>query len=156
MEEKKLEISAKTDIERQNVSKMLESKDMRKKPVLSVDFDGVIHSYKSGWQGALTISDPPTPGALEFLKRATDSFEINIYSSRSHVAGGIDAMKAWLWREAEKEYNSTPAWLEKIVFPEHKPSAFLIIDDRAFCFEGRWPTMGEIFDFRPWYKRRPV
>jgi len=126
------------------------------KPILSVDFDGVLHSYKSGWEGALTISDPPVEGAIDWLKRAVDSFEINVYSSRSHVAGGIDAMREWLRRWSMYENNGIePLWFEKIQWPEHKPSAFLIIDDRAFCFEGRWPSMTELFEFRPWYKRRP-
>ena len=35
---------------------------MGKKTVV-FDFDGVIHSYKSGWQGSATIiPDPPVPG----------------------------------------------------------------------------------------------
>jgi len=126
------------------------------KPILSIDFDGVIHSYKSGWQGATTVTDPPVPGAFQALKRYVDSFEVHIYSSRSHVAGGIDAMREWLRRWSAFTNNGIePLWVDKIVWPEVKPSAFLIIDDRAFCFEGRWPEPTEIFEFRPWYKRKP-
>jgi hypothetical protein len=29
------------------------------KPILCLDFDGVIHSYSSGWKGADVIPDPP-------------------------------------------------------------------------------------------------
>jgi len=36
------------------------------KPILLIDFDGVIHSYTSGWQGAGVISDPPVEGAFDF------------------------------------------------------------------------------------------
>ena len=40
------------------------------KPILCLDFDGVVHSYKSGWQGVDAIPDPPTEGFFEWL--ATD------------------------------------------------------------------------------------
>ena len=33
-----------------------------------LDFDGVIHSYTSGWKGAGVIPDPPVPGAIDFLR----------------------------------------------------------------------------------------
>ena len=32
------------------------------KQTVVFDFDGVIHSYKSGWRGASIIPDPPVPG----------------------------------------------------------------------------------------------
>ena len=32
------------------------------KPTIILDFDGVIHSYTSGWQGADVIGDPPWRG----------------------------------------------------------------------------------------------
>jgi hypothetical protein len=36
-------------------------------PVLAIDFDGVLHSYKSGWKGAKNIPGPPVDGAIEWL-----------------------------------------------------------------------------------------
>ncbi len=34
------------------------------KPILCVDFDGVVHSYTSGWKGETVIPYPPVNGAL--------------------------------------------------------------------------------------------
>lgn len=71
-----------------------------KKRIICCDFDGVLHSYTSGWQGATVISDDPVPGSLEWIIQMTDDsrFELAIYSSRSKEPGAIDAMKAWLIR----------------------------------------------------------
>src|SRR5882672_3079773 len=38
-----------------------------RKPILCLDFDGVLHSYSSGWKGADVIPDAPTPGMAAFL-----------------------------------------------------------------------------------------
>ena len=57
-------------------------KPKSKKPILSLDFDGVIHSYTSGWQGPRTIPDAPVPGALRFLIEAQRRFQVAIFSSR--------------------------------------------------------------------------
>lgn len=35
---------------------------------ICIDFDGVLHSYTSGWQGEDVASDPPVPGAIEWLR----------------------------------------------------------------------------------------
>ena len=43
--------------------------------------------------------------------------------------------------------------LDAIGFPTKKPAAFLTIDDRCFCFEGHFPTLGDIDDFVPWNKK---
>ena len=53
------------------------------KPILCLDFDGVIHSYTSGWQGAGVAADPPVKGTLEYLIEVTKYYRVMIYSSRS-------------------------------------------------------------------------
>lgn len=64
------------------------------KPILCVDFDGVVHAYTSKWTDAMTISDGPVPGALKWLWQATEWFHVAIYSSRSKEAGAIIVMRA--------------------------------------------------------------
>jgi hypothetical protein len=127
-------------------------------PVLCIDFDGVLHSYNSGWQGADIIPDPPVPGAIEFLKEASKHFEIHIFSSRSHQRGGMEAMQNWLWKQVTgKEYSldetiCCPVWLLKIKWPIVKPPAFLSIDDRGMTFTGTFPDPKELLKFKPWNK----
>lgn len=127
-------------------------------PILCLDFDGVIHSYVSGWQGADVIPDPPVPGALEFLGKATEKFEVHIFSSRSTYPDGIKAMSNWLWKAVTGEdYDpdatvDIPVWLLKIKFPTYKPAASISIDDRAITFTGVFPPLEELLAFRPWNK----
>lgn len=130
------------------------------KLILLVDFDGVIHSYTSGWQGVDVIPDPPVSGALQFLRKATEHFEVCIYSARSCDTRGIKAMVRWLLEWVEKEGLDNPElppeatqWYDGIRFPSQKPSAFLTIDDRAICFTGTFPDPQELLGFQPWYKR---
>lgn len=74
------------------------------KPILCLDFDGVLHSYTSGWQGALVIPDPPTPGAIDFLVVASTHFRVAIFSSRTAYWFGRWAMKRAIRRWAEKHF----------------------------------------------------
>jgi len=69
---------------------------MRKK-IVSLDFDGVIHSYTSGWKGPRCIPDPPVDGALEAIIRYVQAgFRVCIFSSRGRYVGGRQAMKQYL------------------------------------------------------------
>ena len=130
------------------------------KPILCVDFDGVIHSYVSGWKGATIVADPPVPGALRWLWKATEWWDVNIYSSRSKDFGGIDAMADWLhyWAAQEwKDNRFANDFLAAMTFPKQKPAAKLTIDDRAICFEGNWHAVemdpANLLLFKPWYQR---
>lgn len=125
-------------------------------PILCLDFDGVVHSYNSGWKGADIITDPPVEGVFAFIAMLLDaSWDVCIYSSRSHQVGGIRAMEAWLYSHAGNMWYDSPAGkgIENVTFPTHKPSAFLSIDDRALTFTGEWPSLDLIKNFKPWNKR---
>ena len=127
------------------------------KPILCVDFDGVIHSYTSGWKGADVVADGPVPGALPWLRAAMEHFRVCIYSSRTSQDCGSIAMRLWLGKYASIEWGDegAQAFMEEIEFPEQKPAAFLTIDDRAVCFEGDWTVLDprELTQFKPWNKR---
>lgn len=152
------------------------------KPILCLDFDGVIHSYKSGWKGARNIPDEPVAGALEFIVGALEQFDVAILSSRSHQFLGRYAMKKWLKAAyvalAIKNFDSTPQWLQEYIgrtqsmdpwedevewaarlivkaikWPLFKPAAMVTIDDRALTFPGTWPRLDELKRFQPWNKK---
>lgn len=135
---------------------------MTTKPILCLDFDGVLHSYESGWKGADVVADGPVLGAVAFLMEAVRVFEVHVFSSRSHQGGGIRAMQEslhrWIrednWPEAVATgivygYNDTPP---AVRFPTEKPSAMVTIDDRALTFTGTWPDVSALLAFKPWNK----
>lgn len=145
------------------------------KPILCLDFDGVLHGYQSGWRGARTVPDPPVPGAMKFLIDALDHFEVAIHSSRSRYFGGRGAMKAWLrhhlcehfWAGGGTDVSNLYASadydehyllkadliVKRISFPLWKPPAHVTLDDRAVTFEGAWPAMEHLKNFKPWNRR---
>lgn len=127
----------------------------RYKPILCLDFDGVLHSYASGWQGADVIPDAIVPGAAQFLDSAVYEFTVSIYSSRSGQPNGIYAMQTWLRLNLYRAMDQQRAdeVMAEIQWPTEKPPALVTIDDRAMTFTGMFPSLAEIKEFQPWYKR---
>ena len=125
------------------------------KPILCLDFDGVIHSYTSGWKGADIIPDPPVEGAFAFMLSALEHFQVVIFSSRAHQAGGQTAMKKWLRQNAGSAWYESPAGpgIEDVKFVNEKPAAMVTLDDRAITFTGTWPDVDTLRAFKPWNKR---
>jgi hypothetical protein len=103
--------------------------------------------------------DPPVPGALRWLCKAMEDWDVQIYSGRSRDAAGIAAMKAWLLKHATDEWGGDAefarTFVEALKFPTQKPYAFLMIDDRAICFQGKFDELDpkELLKFKPWNKR---
>jgi hypothetical protein len=129
-----------------------------RKPILCLDFDGVIHSYTSGWKGADVIPDPPVPGALQFIVEAMQHFKVAIFSSRSNQPGGMKAMIRWLGYWSVDPVHGMPgdfdhaAWSD-IDWSLTKPAAFVTLDDRAITFDGTWPAIDTLKNFKPWNKK---
>lgn len=135
------------------------------KPVLCMDFDGVIHSYDSGWVTREFIPDPPVPGAFKFLLEAIDVFDVQIFSSRSSTLEGRAAMSTWIEYWARKELPNDEASgyaANKLInalchraeaWPTEKPPAMITIDDRAINFDGSWPSIDSLRGFKPWNKK---
>lgn len=121
--------------------------------IICLDFDGVIHSYVSGWQGTDVIPDPPTKCTRTGIPIQTvitgyqgAGYTVTIISSRSKTAEGRAAIRAWL------EKWDFP---DKIEISPTKPPAILNIDDRSWPkWEGVFPSVEEIKAFQPWYKHK--
>jgi hypothetical protein len=111
------------------------------------DFDGVIHSYTSGWLGETTIPDPPVPGIQKALKEIHDAgYEVVVVSTRCKTALGRMAIENWI-----DMYGMTQE-VDKVC--KEKPPAIAYIDDRAICFDGHPENLlKKIKNFQPWYKK---
>ena len=125
------------------------------KKLLCLDFDGVLHSYTSGWQGAGVISDPPVPGAMLFIAEAIEEFKLAIFSSRSHDPEGRRAMMQYIRTHLVNEFGPRGDLIANLIdYPTHKPPAFLTIDDRTWCFSGIFPPIEVLKLFQPWNNRQ--
>lgn len=122
---------------------------------IAVDFDGVIHSYVSGWQGESTIPDPPVEGAIEWLHRAVQVFEVEIFSARARTHRGKFAIRRWLKDQAGNLYYDSPGsvGIEEVRVTAIKGAASVYLDDRGMNFSGTFPSLEAIAEFEPWGKR---
>ena len=69
---------------------------MNYKKTLLFDFDGVIHSYTSGWKGIDVIPDKPVEGIERLIKELRKEYTIKIYSTRCLEEKGINAIEEYL------------------------------------------------------------
>ena len=113
---------------------------------VAVDFDGVIHSYTSQWVSAEVIPDPPVPGAIEWLCEVSKRLEVVIFTTRGATEAGRDAVRWWLVAQGFASAYETRVTAEK-------PPALVYIDDRAWRFDGTFPSVDEIHAAKPWNKR---
>ena len=114
------------------------------KKTVVFDFDGVIHSYTSGWKGPSVIPDPPVPGIKEAISAIRSAgYEVVVVSTRCASYQGQSSVRAWLLDNG----------IEVDAVKMEKPPAIVYIDDRAICFDGKPESLlGKIQVFKPWNK----
>lgn len=131
---------------------------MMKSYSIAVDFDGVLHSYTSPWVAEDVIPDPPVDGAIAWLLEMVRRFEVVIHTTRGKTADGQEAVRRWLVEhatahlgEAARDSGALTMIMGLAVTAEKVP-ALVYIDDRAWRFQGAFPTADEIHRARPWNK----
>lgn len=114
------------------------------KKTVVFDFDGVIHSYTSGWKGNECIPDPPVEGidrALTDIRK--EGYEVVVVSSRCATPLGRAAIESWL------DLHGLRSLVDRVC--KEKPPAVCYIDDRAIQFDGRPEKLVEqIANFHSW------
>ena len=109
------------------------------------DFDGVIHSYTSGWGGETCTPDLPVPGIMEAISSIrAKGYEVVVVSTRCRTHEGMLAVVRYLSQHG----------IEVDGISAQKPPALVYIDDRAICFDGNPHTLlSKIEHFVPWNKK---
>jgi hypothetical protein len=109
--------------------------------VIAIDFDGVIHSYYSGWQGPLKADDPLVPGIKEVIAELRRDYKVVVMSSRCLHPGGTQTIENYL-RKHDIVVDGITG--EKI-------PAMVYVDDRAITFREAKDLLGQIERFKPWH-----
>lgn len=106
---------------------------------LSIDFDGVIHTFDKGYYDGTCYGDP-IPGSLEAIKTLSQKYRIIIFTAKAKpnrplVNGktGTELVWEWLYKHDIGQYVSEVT--------SEKPRSFLYIDDNGYRFENWQNTL---------------
>lgn len=134
---------------------------------VAIDVDNVLHSYTSPWSHAADISDPPLPGAIEWLERlAAEGARIILHTCRftcwnpeaaGFIAGDPQQVEAAVWdwltqhglSDSACERVSMWTWVGK-------PYADAYVDDKAIAFCGEYYGVDSLRDSVAFHKRRRI
>jgi hypothetical protein len=100
---------------------------------LSIDFDGVIHTFDKGFHDGTCYGDP-IEGSLDALKFLSEKYRIVIFTAKAKpdrplVNGKTGAELVWEWLAK----HNVAQYVSEVT--SEKPRSFLYIDDNAYRFE---------------------
>ena len=114
------------------------------KKTIVFDFDGVIHSYTSGWKGIDVIPDAPNADAIAAINALrSDGYEVIVVSTRCVDTAGKEAVAGYLDRHGVTVDGVSA----------EKPPALVYVDDRAVCYRPGMALVETIKCFRPWREK---
>jgi len=117
------------------------------RPILAVDFDGtcaITHVTKD----IADLDARPVYAVAESLRGYCVYFDVFVVSARASCRAGADAIL-----RALMEFGLREEELAKICVTNCKPPAHVSIDDRCWCFRGKWPQVEKLLAFAPWHGR---
>jgi len=118
------------------------------KNTICIDFDGVLAEY-DGWKGEEHFGFP-IAGAIDFVRDLVNAgYQVCIWTTRASREGGRRALQGWFTKHGMDETRISRLWFSDVKFP-----AILYIDDRAYRFDGIFPTLKEIDNLRPWWDKK--
>ena len=142
-----------------------------KRKTVCIDFDGVIHLDRAAKFVATEVTGTPVAGAIEWIHKTLQMYDVVILSSRATKNGvdnadAVNAIRGWL-----KNWSPPVLWIttyhpnsggekarvygvEEVVVTGAKVPAMLYIDDRAFRFTGIFDNIPDPSDCNPWHRRR--
>jgi len=112
----------------------------RRRPLLTLDFDGVLNNYR-GWEGP-TILGQPASGVEDFLDElVARGYKLVICTTRPpHM------VKEWL------EATGLSPYIHDVT--NTKQPSVLHIDDRTICHTGDFAlTLQKIAEFKVWWEK---
>ena len=115
------------------------------KPIIAVDFDGVIHRYSKGWFDGSIYDTPKDNVEIALQWFLDEGYEVVIFTTRADdriIDGKLQ----------KSQYDEVVEYLKKYNIPYSrvhqgigKPLYKLLIDDNAIRFTGSWiETFSEI------------
>ena len=109
-----------------------------KKKTLLIDLDGVLNEYKGNYDE--NVLPALKEGALEFLQKLCEKFELVLFSTRN-------LQKVTIWVEE----NNLQGFFSDIT--NVKKLSYLILDDRCVRFTGDYAkALEEIENFKVWWR----
>ena len=111
---------------------------MDQKPLICVDFDGVLNDYQGYDEDDL---GNPRPGAELFLKKLSYRYRVIILSARRY-----SSIIKWL--------VAHDLWKYVVNVTSYKPPAVAYIDDRAIQFNGDYDdVLDQLKGFKPHWQK---